>query len=446
MIPSPTLPVVVVGAGPIGLATAAHLAQRDIPHVVLESGETAAAGVRSWGHVRLFSPWAELVDAAAEKVLAPTGWVAPEPGGHPTGAEWTERYLAPLAEALGDVVRTGHRVTAISRQGADVLADHERAERPFTVHVQTPDGPARLLAAAVVDASGTIRSPNPAGADGVPAAGEAEVADRITAGVPDIADPAVAARHAGAHTVVVGSGHTAMNAVLDLRRLVAEQGGRISWVHRRRPTADTFGGGSQDQLVARGALGQAARAATEDDAVTVVAGFRIEAIVPGAPLALLAEDGRTIDGVDRIVTATGYRPDLAMTEELRLDLDPAVKAPRALAPLIDPNVHSCGTVPPHGAAELAHPEPGFFTVGMKSYGRAPTFLALTGYEQVRSVVAKLAGDEAAAAEVQLQLPETGVCGGTGLSDVADGDLAQGDACGVTPGGLPLLGGQAGGCC
>lgn len=440
MVPTHSLPVVVVGAGPIGLATAAHLVQRDIPHIVLEAGDTPAAGVRSWGHVRLFSPWSELVDAAAEKVLAPTGWMAPDPSAHPTGAEWVEAYLAPLADALGDVVRTGHRVTAISRQGADVLSDHDRAARPFTVHVDTPDGPVRLLAAAVVDASGTIASPNPAGADGVPAAGEVASADRITAGVPDTADPDVAARHAGAHTVVVGSGHTAMNAVLNLRRLVTEHGGHITWVHRRQPTADTFGGGADDQLVARGALGQAARAATEDPAVTVMSGFRIEAVRPGASLTAVAEDGRTIEGVDRIVTATGYRPDLSMTEELRLDLDPAVKAPRALAPLIDPNVHSCGTVPPHGAAELAHPEPGFYTVGMKSYGRAPTFLALTGYEQVRSVVAKLAGDDAAAAEVQLHLPETGVCGGSGLAD-AD----QGDSCAVTPG-LPLLGASSGGCC
>src|SRR5690606_36220097 len=113
--------------------------------------------------------------------------------------------------------------------------------------------------------------------------------------------------------------------------------------------------------------------------------------------------------VDRIVVATGFRPSMAMLDELRVGLDPIMLAPPALAPLIDPNLHSCGTVPPHGAAELAHPEAGFYIVGMKSYGRAPTFLMATGYEQVRSVVAEIAGDHAAAREVRLVLPETGVC-------------------------------------
>jgi hypothetical protein len=112
---------------------------------------------------------------------------------------------------------------------------------------------------------------------------------------------------------------------------------------------------------------------------------------------------------DVIVNATGFRPDLDMLREIRLELDDIVEAPKRLAPLIDPNVHSCGTVEPHGFRELAHPEKGFFVVGMKSYGRAPTFLLATGYEQVRSVTAWLAGDTASAASVELVLPATGVC-------------------------------------
>lgn len=108
--------------------------------------------------------------------------------------------------------------------------------------------------------------------------------------------------------------------------------------------------------------------------------------------------------------ATGQRPDLAITSELRVKLDPGLESTEALGPLIDPNVHSCGTVRPHGHRELAHPEPGFYTIGVKSYGRAPTFLMATGYEQARSVVAALAGDLQAAGRVELDLPETGVCG------------------------------------
>jgi hypothetical protein len=124
--------------------------------------------------------------------------------------------------------------------------------------------------------------------------------------------------------------------------------------------------------------------------------------------------------VDRIVVATGFRPDLALLREVRIALAPAVEAPPALAPLIDPNLHSCGTVPPHGAAELAHPEPGFYIVGSKSYGRAPTFLMATGYEQVRSITAEIAGDHEAARSVHLVLPETGVCSAAPVTAGASG--------------------------
>ena len=112
---------------------------------------------------------------------------------------------------------------------------------------------------------------------------------------------------------------------------------------------------------------------------------------------------------------TGFRPDLSFLTEIRLDLDPTLEAPRRIAAEIDPNIHSCGSVRATGAADLAQPEPDLYLVGMKSYGRAPTFLALTGYEQVRSVVAALAGDHEAAARVELVLPDTGVCGGAGCS-------------------------------
>jgi hypothetical protein len=118
---------------------------------------------------------------------------------------------------------------------------------------------------------------------------------------------------------------------------------------------------------------------------------------------------RSAPAVDEIIAATGFRPDWSVLSEVRLDLDPAVQSPRALAPLIDPNVHSCGTVRPHGAEELKQPDGNLFVIGMKSYGRAPTFLLLTGYEQARSVVAAIAGDWEAARRVELVLPETGVC-------------------------------------
>jgi hypothetical protein len=161
-------------------------------------------------------------------------------------------------------------------------------------------------------------------------------------------------------------------------------------------------------LPARGALGASIRALVADGSVELVSGFQTRAVT--------TEDGRLVvaDGdrrlvVDEVIAATGFRPDLDLLRELRLDLDDRVEAPRALAPLIDPNVHSCGSVPPHGVDELSHPDAGVFVVGMKSYGRAPTFLMRTGYEQVRSIAAALAGDWESARNVELVLPETGAC-------------------------------------
>ncbi|WP_374939712.1 FAD-dependent oxidoreductase, partial [Streptomyces sp. UH6] len=134
------LPVVVIGAGPVGLAAAAHLLERDLIPLVLEAGPAAGASVREWAHVRLFSTWSELVDPAAEKLLAPTGWVRPEADRYPTGGEWAERYLQPLADTLGDTVRHGARVTGVARAGRDRVVDADRADQPFTVQIEHADG------------------------------------------------------------------------------------------------------------------------------------------------------------------------------------------------------------------------------------------------------------------------------------------------------------------
>jgi hypothetical protein len=211
----------------------------------------------------------------------------------------------------------------------------------------------------------------------------------------------------------------------------------VTWLLRRGASTGlerVFGGGAADQLPARGALGERARQAVAAGLVQVRPGFRTDAVEAAVHdfwtgLRVVPHEGPALE-VDEIVVLTGLRPDLSWLSEVRLDLDPALQSPRALAPLIDPNVHSCGSVPPHGAAELGHPEPDLYLVGMKSYGRAPTFLALTGYEQVRSVAAALAGDADAAGRVELVLPETGVCGGAGLFDQADQADADAGCCGA----------------
>ncbi len=410
-----SLPVAVIGAGPVGLAAAAHLLERGETPLVLEAGPAVGASVRAWGHVQLFSPWRYVVDAAAERLLSAAGWQAPEPDDYPTGAELVERYLQPLAELpqIAPHLRLGQRVLAVARHGFDKLKSDGREQAAFVLEVATPGGVEQLVTKAVIDASGTYTQPNPLGANGRPALGEAALAGQIFYGIPDVQGPE-RARYAGKRVLVAGSGHSAFNALLDLAALAEQEPGTtITWVLRRGNTHQLYGGGADDQLEERGRLGQRMRQLVETGRVRMVTGFKI-ARLSATPEGIVLSDGaRALPPVDEVIATTGFRPDLAMLHELRLGLDPAVEAPTALAPLIDPNVHSCGSVPPHGVDELSHPEPGFYIVGMKSYGRAPTFLLLTGYEQVRSVVAALAGDWVSARDVQLVLPETGVCSGPG---------------------------------
>ncbi|GAB4446415.1 MAG: FAD-dependent oxidoreductase [Chloroflexi bacterium OHK40] len=434
---TPSTPVAIIGAGPVGLAAAAHLAERNLPFIVLEAGPVAGHSVLRWGHVQLFSPWRYCLDQAARRLLEQTGWQAPDPEGYPSGRALVERYLAPLAAhpAIAPRLHTGQRVVAVTRAGLDKLSDAGRAQAPFLLQIERADGGEELLrAGAVIDASGTYATPNPLGASGLPAVGELAAADQIFYGIPDVLG-AHRERYAGRRVLVAGSGHSAFNALLDLVALAREAPGtQITWVVRRgdERLAQAYGGGANDALPARGALGQRIRALVEDGTVRLVTGWRSER-VERTPAGLVVHAGtRALDPVDEIVVTTGLRPDLRLLAELRLGLDPAVEAPSALAPLIDPNLHSCGTVRPHGVDELSHPEPGLYLVGMKSYGRAPTFLLLTGYEQVRSVAAALAGDWVAARRVELELPETGVCSGP----VAAGGASAAGCCGPSGPELP----------
>jgi len=433
MTSSDVLPVAVIGAGPVGLAAAAHLIQRGLPVKVYEAGATVGANVKDWGHVRLFSPWEYNTDTAARALLQSHGWQDPPGQAMPTGSDLYDAYLKPLAETpeMAAVIETGAAVKAITRQGADKVLSKGRETKPFVLAVSNGNGAIRRdLARAVIDASGTWTAPNPLGAGGILAEGEAENAANIAYGIPDVLgrDRAV---YEGRTTLVVGAGHSAANVLLDLARL-AERNPETSivWATRGENLMRVYGGGSADQLPARGELGSALKALVDSGQVTLVSGFSVvrvravgvQVIVQRETASGLCEVGP----VDRIVVSTGQRPDLNLTRELRLDLDPWLESSKALGPLIDPNLHTCGSVPPHGHRELAHPEPDFYTVGIKSYGRAPTFLMLTGYEQVRSVVAAIAGDLAAADDVHLVLPETGVCS---TNIPADGATASLGCCG-----------------
>jgi thioredoxin reductase len=411
------LPVAVVGAGPVGLSAAAHLIARGIEPVVLEAGPHVGASVREWGHVRVFSPWEFNVDPVAAEQLEAAGWNAPEADGYPTGDELAERYLEPLAALpqIAAALQLNARVVGVARHGVDKLKDAGREEAPFELVVEQDGTERRVLARAVIDASGTWTQPNPLGSGGLPAVGERALADRIAYGIPDVLDGA-RERYAGRRVLVVGSGHSAFNAILDLvalRDSVPQT--EIVWAIRGEAPGRKYGGGGDDQLPARGALGNAVRRLVEDATVELIGGFHPREVSRDGERVAVSDGERRIVA-DELIAATGFRPDLSVLGELRLDLDDRVEAARALAPLIDPNLHSCGSVPPHGVDELSHPDPGVYVVGMKSYGRAPTFLLRTGYEQVRSIAAALAGDWEAARRVELVLPETGVCNRSPVPD------------------------------
>lgn len=426
------LPVAVLGAGPVGLAAAAKLVERGLPFVLLEAGSRVGSSLEDYGHVRLFSPWRYNIDHSMAALLKPTGWTAPQADGLPLARDVVRQVLAPFAKLpqIAAALQLHTRVLAVSREGFDKVKSVGRDRAPFVIRAQRGAERFQIRARAVIDATGTWGTPNPLGADGLPALGEAEAASRVFYGIPDVLG-AHRHRYEARRTLVVGAGHSAANALLALAELAKTvPSTSLAWAVRSPVLTRVFGGGNADALPARGQLGASLRRLRDAGQLEFFGGLRITEVREqddALTVIGLDADGRQlqVDGVDEIICATGQRPDLSLTSELRVKLDPWLESTEALGPLIDPNVHSCGTVRPHGHRELAHPEPGFYTLGVKSYGRAPTFLMATGFEQARSVVAAIAGDVEAADRVELDLPETGVCG-IGVPGIA---AAGGDCCG-----------------
>lgn len=411
-----SFPVAIIGGGPVGLAAAAQLVKRNKTFILIEKGEEVGAAIWQWRHVRLFSSWEYTIDRTAEELLVSHGWTSPPKDELPTGEDLVRDYLKPLAELpeLKPSILTGARVIAIQRYGIDKMKTAGRETFPFEVIYETEGETRRIFALAVIDATGTWESPNPAGASGNKATGEQDNAAHIYYGIPEPMGQH-RARYANKRVAVVGSGHSAINTLLELDILKREAPEtEIVWVLRKKSASETYGGGESDALPARGALGTRAKQLVQEGRIRVHSGFRVHGIEAWEDkLRLSGLSGHQtnfIDGIDEIVVNTGARPDFSYVRELRYQADNALECVPELAELIDPNIHSCGTVRPHGEAELRQPERNFYVVGSKSYGRAPTFLMATGYEQVRSIAAALDGDWEAARKVELHLPATGVCG------------------------------------
>ncbi|UTW63097.1 NAD(P)-binding domain-containing protein [bacterium SCSIO 12741] len=409
------LPVAIIGGGPVGLAAAAHLTKKDIPFLLFEAGDSVGRNFLSWGHVRVFSPWRYNLDKVARELLLQTDWLEPDPESLPTGKELVDEYFHPFSQlpSIKPHIKLNAKVLSIGRKGFDKMKTWGRNEKPFSIQVEENGLVNYYEASAVIDSSGTWNQPNPIGSGGVMAQGEQELAKHIYYGIPDVKHQELE-RYKNKHVVVVGGGHSAINALLDLadvQNLYPET--KISWILRKPDISQVYGGQEADELQARGTLGIRIE--------NLVNSGRLHIYTPYHILRLSEQEtGIEIQGelkgelvkigeVDEIISNTGARPNLDMIREIRTDLDSSLESVSDLAELIDPNIHSCGTVRPHGEAELRHPEEDFYIVGSKSYGRAPTFLMATGYEQVRSIVAYLSGDKEGAKRVELDLPQTGVC-------------------------------------
>ena len=419
--------VAVIGAGPVGLAAAAHLKVRGIPFILLEAGPTVASNILTWKHIRVFSPWKYNIDKAARQLLSETPWQSPNDEVLPTGGDMFEQYFKPLYELpfIKSNTLLNAKVLSIGRKNLDKMKTSGRENVPYVIQVLQGSEVLQFEARSVIDATGTWNSPNPVGAGGVYAVGEVENGNRIFYGIPDILNEHTA-RYKNKSVLVVGSGHSSINAILELDKLKEiYPDTEINWVLRKKNVSDIYGGLENDALEARGALGIRIEELVNNDRVNVFTPFQIHEIRANeGRLSIIGFQGDQLfmlPAVDEIISNTGSRPDFSFIREVRLSIDPSLESVSTLADLIDPNMHSCGTVRPHGEKELRHPDKDFYIAGSKSYGRAPTFLMATGYEQVRSIVAAIDGDMEAALNVELDLPETGVC---------SVDLGSSACCGV----------------
>ncbi|HET9984326.1 MAG TPA: FAD-dependent oxidoreductase [Longimicrobiales bacterium] len=398
--------VVVLGAGPVGLEAAAALAARGAEPTLVEAGDVACH-VAAWGHVRLFTPFGMNAGPAGRRLLA--GMRLPPDDAALTGAELREAYLLPLAERLAGAARleTGTRVVAVARSRylkGDALGDPARATDPFRLLVERDGVEAELEAGVVLDCTGTYGRPNHLGPGGAPAVGERALDGRIVRGVPDIAG-ADRGTYAARRTLLVGAGHSAATAALALSELArAVPGTSFLWATRAdadRPLPAI----AADTLPPRAALVQAANAlaAAPPAGSAWLGGARVVALrdAGGAvEVTLRHARGDRVDRFDRVVALVGYEPDDSIYRQLQIHECYASRAPMKLAAALlaasGAAAGDCLALGGFGPETLRSPEPGYFILGAKSYGRTSAFLLRTGYEQVEDVVGILgAGDRAA---------------------------------------------------
>jgi thioredoxin reductase len=378
--------IAIIGAGPIGLEAGLVAEKRGYEFAIYERGAVAES-VSQWGHVRMFSPFAMNASATGGARLKEAGYELPAVDRLLSGSEFRESYLVPLAETLKLHIKENCAVLAIGRSRrlkGEQPGEAGRGATPFRLLLRDESGERIETADIIVDCSGTYTQPNSLGEGGLPAPGEASCVDRIHYYIPDLAG-AEAARFDGRGVLVVGAGHSAATAICGLAQLQSE----VLWLIRRKrelPAEELL----DDPLPERARLAAAANQLIHEGRVRLLRDAAVEELrstASGIEVRWSDSTGKceTVR-VDEIIAATGFRPDLALTRELQVHTCWATEGTYPLAAsLLGEAGADCLTAPVFGAETLLHPEPDYFTLGIKSYGRAPNFLLRTGYEQVASV-------------------------------------------------------------
>ena len=392
----------IVGAGPIGLEAALSALDRGFDVHVFERGEVGDHP-RAWGHVRMFTPWRMNLGPVSTRHLGTAGWEAPDPEALPSGEDLVERYLRPIAAlpALEGRVHTHAQVVHLARRGALKGDPHEAAERrehPFRLLVRDPGGRENYIHAfALIDASGVYGQPNWAGDGGIPARQELYLAPQLSYHVDDVLGLR-RERYAGRRTLVVGAGASAATTIVALAQLAEEAEGTAAVWATRKESAAVCRGTPDDPLPERASLHARARALANGGhpAVThvggaVVEGFEFNSATHRYRVTLRIAEQARVEEVDQVIVNTGYGPDASLYRELRVEESPTTRGAAKLADALrESGSTDCLSAPRFGADALAHPEPGFYVLGHKSYGRSSAFLLETGYRQVESVLERLA--------------------------------------------------------
>ena len=387
--------VAILGAGPIGLEAALAAAARGDDFTVFEAAGDVGGNVRRWGHVRTFTPWSMNVSPRMRAALPS----APDGPTIPTGAQLAADLLEPIAAlpALRDRIRLGTRVLAVGREGLlkhEAIGAAQRAARPFRLLVARPDGDEAIVHAdVVIDATCTYAHPNRLGDGGIDAVNERAFDDRIERFLPDL--DAGGAGWAGRTILLTGAGHSAQTAAAKLAARAREAPGtRIVWAVRN-PRPD-WGAVDADPLPERAALAATAAdlAAGGSPAVSVRPGCVTEALhARGGRIAVSLRNGSTEDvEVDRILALHGGVGDHGLYRQLQVHECYATTGPMNLAAALLGEAGDggdCLRVAVHGAETLRTPEPGFFILGAKSYGRMSRFLLQAGWRQVDDVFGTL---------------------------------------------------------